>query len=371
MIGLFWASLAGLTWWNATHSPSLTRSREAERTGKFAAAVRESLVHLRWRPWSQEAARRAGRCLSRLDFAEEAEPYYARALRLTREDRHIRAYGLVRANQRDRALAAYDAILKRDPTDVSALQLKAGVLLSMSRWTDVVAVGQKLAEIPEGPFEVLKPITAGEDWALWPSKLPSAPVVGYSLQGLGHHDNQDSKPAVDAFLRVLELDPELNDLPISRAMFWSMLASDLLSLGRADAVIGYLEKVPEASNDADLMHLLARAYYLKSSLDEAERLWGEILLIRPDHTPSLLNLGRLELNRDHAEEAVGYLEKAAALSPRSYETAYSLSMAYQRLGREEESKQMREKSDALRRELNVQPRGMGSRGGPADPAMMP
>ena len=244
LIGLFWASLTGLTWWNATHSPSLTRSREAERTGKFAVAVRESIGHLRWRPWSQEAARRAGRCLSRLDFADEAEPYYSRALRLSREDQHIRAYGLVRANQRDRALAAYDAILERDPTDVTALQLKAGVLLSMSRWTDVVTAGQKLAEIPEGPVEVLKPITAGEDWALWPSKLPSAAVVGYTLQGLGHHDNQDSEPAVDAFERVLELDPELDGLPISRSMFWSILTSELLGLGRADAVIDYLRKCP-------------------------------------------------------------------------------------------------------------------------------
>ena len=125
--------------------------------------------------------------------------------------------------------------------------------------------------------------------------------------------------------------------------------------------------MPEASTDVDLMHVLARAHYLKSSLDEAERLWRESLLIRPDHPTALLSLGRLELNRDHAEEAAEYLEKAAALSPKSYETAYSLSMAYQRLGRDEESRQMREKSDALREELNVQPRGMGYRGGPARP----
>ena len=57
----------------------------------------------------------AALCLSRLDFADSAEPYYRRAGRLSRDDLHVRAYGLVRANRRLQAEAAHRQILEQWP----------------------------------------------------------------------------------------------------------------------------------------------------------------------------------------------------------------------------------------------------------------
>jgi hypothetical protein len=66
--------LAYLTFANATDSPSLREAIEAEFKGDYPAAVRSATDHLARRPWSFEASRIIARCLSRLDFAERAEP---------------------------------------------------------------------------------------------------------------------------------------------------------------------------------------------------------------------------------------------------------------------------------------------------------
>ena len=54
--------------------------------GELTTCLRYSLDHLERRPWSREAALLAARCLSRLDFADAAEPYY-RARRRARPER--------------------------------------------------------------------------------------------------------------------------------------------------------------------------------------------------------------------------------------------------------------------------------------------
>ena len=130
------AGLGGLTFVNATRSRALVEASEAESKGDFVAALRGATEHLSRRPWSLEAGRIMARCLSRLDFAEEAEPYYQAALGagLATADLRYRAYGLTRANLRERALRAFDDVLARDPDDLASLRLKAGLLISMERW---------------------------------------------------------------------------------------------------------------------------------------------------------------------------------------------------------------------------------------------
>ncbi len=51
--------------------------------GELTSCLRDSLDHLGRRPWSRDAALLSAQCLSRLDFAADAEPYYRRAGRWT------------------------------------------------------------------------------------------------------------------------------------------------------------------------------------------------------------------------------------------------------------------------------------------------
>ena len=91
----------------------------------------------------------------------------------------------------------------------------AAVLISESRWDDALQTAERLIKIPAGA------------------------VIGHTLAGVVHHNTSDSELAVFEFDRVLELDPELKQMPLKpRSMFWTDFGHNLLigrSLGRRQA----------------------------------------------------------------------------------------------------------------------------------------
>ncbi len=337
-----------LTNWNATHSPAYDRAVEAESRGDFPNALRSALEHLDLRPWSRGASLMAARCLSRLDFAERAEHYYVRVRDPSIEDRHYRAYGLVRANLRDRAVAAYREILDIAPSDVSALRFEAGVLLSQSRWDEAKSLAERLTAISATPVRMLMPTNARGHWTLKYENLTSAPAIGFTLLGVVHHDVRDYDKAIDAFERVLSLDPELRSMPLAQNLFWAHLSEDLIEVGRPADAVRFLKPVVEATADVGLIDLMGRAYLQLSSLDEAERCWRQVLAIDPKPFTAHLNLGRLALQRGRPDEAIRSLTLALDISPRSYEANYSLGLAYRRIGRVDQARRFEEKAAGLK-----------------------
>jgi len=136
--------LLALTAWNVTRSEALGQARQAYARGELTTCLRYSLDHLERRPWSREAALLAARCLSRLDFADAAEPHYERAGELDLNDLQIRAFGLVRGNHRLRAIQAYEQILARWPENVTALRRLAAVQLSEKQHSPARGAGRAL-----------------------------------------------------------------------------------------------------------------------------------------------------------------------------------------------------------------------------------
>lgn len=361
-------ALVGLTAWNFTRSDALDVARDAEARGDDTQAVRAALDHLDRRPWSRDAERLAARALSRLDHAELAEPHYRRAGPLSTEDRLYRAYGLTRANLRDRAVAAYREVLAERPDDVTALRLLAGVLLSQSRWDDVLAAADRLAHAPPGPADALTPVTTPNGrWTFRPVRVESVPAVGYTLKGTVYRDMLEAETSAQSFERVLELDPGLRSMPLPRAMFWNYLGESVLRSGRSADAVRYLEPVADALNDAAVLDVLGQAYVQQASFDEARRCFRKALELDPNRVGSWQNLGRLELQLNQADEAVRLLSKADALSPHNYETVYSLGLAYRRLGRDDQARRLVAEADRLRRRLKPKPGGMGAMPGRTSP----
>ncbi len=87
----------------------------------------------------------------------------------------MRAFGLVRGNQREKAIAAYHEIFERRPDDVLALRREAGVLISQGMRNEAMRLAERLIQIP-----------AGE-------------VIGYTLTGVINHDLGEPELAVAAF----------------------------------------------------------------------------------------------------------------------------------------------------------------------------
>jgi tetratricopeptide (TPR) repeat protein len=383
---LVWAGLlvgaSGLTAWHATYSPALAeanalyanrpdadsrpawlqqienlvqdaRSVEPARRRRapsslptssqpdFRTALQRALDHLSKHPAEPAACRIAGLCLSRLDYANEAEPYYALARkhnRLTVDDLSVRAMGLARGNQREAAIAAFLEILELRPDDDETLQRLAATYYSQSRYKDALAVANRLTRSPTQRYA----------------------VAGYALVGVVHHDEHRPAEAVVAYEQVLALDPQLALLTLPSSLFFTDFAQDLIDVGRAGDARAYVRRRLGSSDDPALLNVLGLAELADGMQNEAELSWKRATEVDPKFHKPWLNLGKLALRRARTAEAVAYLERAHALDRRSFEPSYQLSLAYRRLGRATDADRFRKLADSLRRGDPRTGTGMGT-----------
>jgi hypothetical protein len=126
-ISLVLGGLLILTAWHVTRSNALLEARRAYNQGNLVLSLQNALDFLNRQPWSSEAALLAARCLSRLDYAVEAEPYFERAGHLTLNDLQIRAYGLARGSRPEQAIPVYNEIASASrglgrPAEAAGLQ---------------------------------------------------------------------------------------------------------------------------------------------------------------------------------------------------------------------------------------------------------
>jgi tetratricopeptide (TPR) repeat protein len=344
--GLVLTGLLAGTAWNVTQSNALGEAEAAYRRGDFVTGARRAEDHLDRRPWSRAAARLAALCLSRLDFADEAEPYYRRAGPLDLDDLHVRAYGLVRGNRRLEAEGAYRQILARRPDDPLALRRLGAELMTMMRWDEALVVAQRLTGTPDGEVEGLAMVAA-----------------------IQHHDNKEA--AVAAYRRLFAIDPHLRRLPAVpafRQVFWSQLAEDFLAIGLPAEGRRHLDRAPPGDRSPAWMWLLGRAHYQDGALDEADHCWRQAVQADPRLTDAWIDLGRLALARNRPEEAIAPLERAAALDPRAYAPAYHLALAYRRLGQSGRAEHYLRRAERIRGEPAPMPGAAAQPGSPAGPA---
>ena len=112
----------------------------------------------------------------------------------------------------------YNEILARSPDNVTAMRRLAAVLLALNKGEELLTLADRLEQISSGA------------------------VIGSTLRGVVYHNDKIPQQAVAAFERVLELDPELREMPLPRNLFWTQLADDLVSSGRIDDARRYLTK---------------------------------------------------------------------------------------------------------------------------------
>ena len=317
--------LSIVTAWNLTRSEALAEAERAYARVDLAGCLQHALDHLERRPWSREAALLAARSLSRLDYAGQAEPYYRRAGRLSLADQQLRAFYLVRGPHPEQAIPAYREILRLEPDNVTAMRrLRRGP-----------AVPGRQAAAP-GAGRPAHPRPGGE-------------VIGAMLRGTVYHNDQNPQMAVAAFERVLELDPELREMPASRKLFWDQLTDDLVECGRIEDAGRYLERALAAGPDAALIDRLGYIYFLRGDLGEAERYYHQAAESDPTFFSPHLNLAKLAIQRRRRDEALRELNEARRLAPRRYGVLYSLALLYRQLGQTAEADRVRQEIQELRK----------------------
>ncbi len=335
--GVLVACLIAAIAWSELHPKALAEAEASYRRGNFELALSKARSHLNRRSFSRAALLTAARSLSSLDRSEQAEPYYNKAGALNLEDQHTRALGIVKGNLRAQAIEAYQQILTRWPDDVLALRRLAAVQISESRWAEALQTAKRLIAIPAGA------------------------VIGHTLAGVVHHNTTNIDQSVVEFGRALDLDPELKLMPLTpRSMFWEEYGQDLLATGQAVLAEKCLHRALAESGNATIADLLGQSYYQQGEIEEAERCWRYTLDLDPNRADTWWRIGRLQLQQDKLEDAVASLLRAAQLAPKAIEPAFSLSLAYRRMGRREEADRLQAEVSRLRDKTAALRGGMGS-----------
>jgi tetratricopeptide (TPR) repeat protein len=309
-IGLALIVIAGLAIAGrlATRFDPSRRARSAYESGDYRMALRAAQDYLKNRPQDRSAALMAARCLTRLKQGRQAEEFFRRCGPLGLDDMHDRAYGLVLLGQPERAAEIYYDMIQRWPENVLALKRLAAVLMELKQWKPALLLSERLIGIPEGE------------------------VAGHTLAGIGFHVAKHADQAVSSFERVLELDPELKQMPLPQPLYWDHLALDLMAIGRTSDARKYLQRALASREDAGLRELLGVTYEKEGAMDLAETCWRKAVADDPNNTNALLDLGRLALGRKRLDEGIALLERAAELSPSSLDPIYNLSRAYRLKG---------------------------------------
>ena len=325
--------LLAFTAWNLTRSTALDEGVKAYALGDLPGALELALAHLSRQPWNSEAALLAANCLSRLDYSLEAAAYYRRAQKLSRNDWQVRAFGLARGPHPESAIPVYHEILARWPEDVTALRRLGAVLLALDKTEELNAVADRLIAIPSGV------------------------VLGQMLRAAVFHNDQNHQKAVEAFERVLELDPELRQMPLPRRLFWTQYTDDLIGSGRVGDARDALRKTLAKSPDPELMDRLGRIYLqLEGSLDDAERCFMQAAEWGPDLYAPHLDLAKLALQRQDRDLALKHLSEAKLLAPHEYSVLYSLQSVYRQLGNTAQADRIQEDLKQLRANSAARPR---------------
>ena len=146
-------------------------------------------------------------------------------------------------------------------------------------------------------------------------------------------------------------------MPLSRQLFWSHLADDLIECGRIEEAGRRLTVVLRDNSDPELMNRLGRVYFLQGSLEDAERCYRLAADWGPSDFDPHLSLAKLALQRKDREAALEHLNQARLRAPRQYKVLYSLALFYRQLGRPADADRIQQTMAEIKAEASTGPGG--------------
>jgi choline-sulfatase len=251
----------------------------------------------------------------------------------------------------DEALSEIDAMVAQDPQNVSALTLRAGVLITLGRVDEAAEVYQRVLGLdPEDSqtYRSLAQLELGRGDAEAALELAR---IGSEKRGAFGTLTATEATALIALGRVEEavklLDARLGEHPDDPELLTSR-ASIYLAVGAFDEGETLLRRAVAA----DALHhrsrlTLAAVLERNGRTDEAIGLLEDLLKIDPGHAEALARIGVIKLGDPGAARA--YLEEAVRLQPRRADYLLQLGVCYLRLG------DHRRAEASLRRGLELQP----------------
>jgi predicted Zn-dependent protease len=203
---------------------------------------------------------------------------------------------------------------------------------------------------------------------IWLKRHPDD-VRALELRGLTLVTGRGVVRGTEDYRRVLDLDPT------RRQTRWRLIEG-LINLGSYEEAAENLEIYARGQPESPAVaSRLARCYILLNRREEARQLLDRMLAKHPDDGPCLRVRGQFALTESSdataAQDAEGWMRRAAAILPDDYQTQWLLFETLRRQGKSDEANEQHKKAEAVKdrteRISDLRSRELAER--PFDPAL--
>lgn len=170
-------------------------------------------------------------------------------------------------------------------------------------------------------------------------------VVALAMRARIYNDGKSHQAAIADYEHVLRID-EANDA----ARF--DLANALLAFKQPRAAFAHFQVLKDRDYPKpDVQAGLARCHQEFGDIDEARRLYDELLVAYPDHAPALTERAKLALADANTGEAEALLRRALQHDPAYREAHYQLYLCLKQAGKEKEAAAQNKKRQQVEEDL--------------------
>ncbi len=326
----------------------LAQAMDRQQSGDLLGAIQAYRVILQSAPERADVRSNLGAAYIKLGRFDEGMHEYREALRIDPDNPTYRfnlGLALYKSGRPDIAIPEFRAVVGSDASNQAALLLLADCLIQMGQDAEVVALlsphetvfaadlayayllGTALVRSGErdrGQMYIDRIFKAGET------------AEGHLLMGLAHMSAHDYKGAVTEFARAVELNPQV---PRGHSLYGRALLSSGDQEGANRQFLRALEANP---NDFDATLQLGGLRQRDQRYDEALSYLNRAAAIRTDDPTVRHALAGVYLGKDDAARAAALLEGVVKDVPEHIDAHVLLATAYYRLKRKDDGDRQRE-----------------------------
>lgn len=245
--------------------------------------------------------------------------------------------------------------LQQNADDLKATQLLALSFYSAGNYREALPLLEKLGprlpkNVPDAPYLIsvcyvmTKQLESARKALAQMFYVPAGSAMAYLALGKLMVRQQMVEAAVPQIETALQLDPRLT-------MAHFLLGEIALYQSNPQGAIAEFQKELAVNPTVWLVYWrLGEAYMRLAKYDDAEGVLKKAIWLNEGSPGAFILLGEIALKKNDPSLAAGFLERALALDPQSFDAHYALATAYKALGRETEANQHFEISRKLRSE---------------------
>jgi tetratricopeptide (TPR) repeat protein len=150
-------------------------------------------------------------------------------------------------------------------------------------------------------------------------------TLNHFNSGVHFYNQGDFSKAIQAYQKVIELDPTYIEAYNNLGVIYQML-------GDVDRALGFYQKSTEINPRYEKgYHNLGTLFFLKGRYEEAHETFGKALSINFNNIETHINLGILFKKKGQWGKAIESYQKALAINPLHSETHYNIALLYEQL----------------------------------------